>query len=79
LTELPEKFIELVKLLNKTTAEEIDCDAFWDKAAYLAEQDLSLNLDELKIYLQHLDLCPGCAEQFELLKDVVKDVARTDG
>jgi hypothetical protein len=74
LTELPEKLIELVKLLNKTTDEEIDCDTFWDKAAYLAEQDFSLTLDELKKYLQHLDLCPGCAEDFRLLKDVVKDI-----
>jgi len=78
LTEQPEKMIELVKLLQNTQDEELDCDEFWERAAWLAQQDLTLNLEELRKYLHHLELCPGCAEEFALLKDVAKDLEDVD-
>lgn len=71
MTEQPEKIIALVKMLRSTAEEEIDCDEFWSKAALLAETDLTLDLPELKKYLQHLEVCPGCVEELELLKSVV--------
>jgi hypothetical protein len=73
LTEQPEKMIELLKLLKNTLDDEIDCDEFWTRAAWLTEVEVALSLDELKKYLHHLQLCPGCAEDFELLKSVVSD------
>ncbi|MBA4027374.1 MAG: hypothetical protein C0473_03940 [Cyanobacteria bacterium DS3.002] len=69
---LPEKLTELLKLLQKTNEDEIDCDAFWEIAAELSERD-TLDIDELKGYLHHLELCPGCAEEFALLKAMVND------
>ncbi len=72
MANLPEKMTELLKLLQLTNETEIDCDAFWEKAAELSEQE-TLNVDELKGYLQHLELCPGCAEQFAFLKAVVDE------
>ena len=72
MAKLPEKMTELLKLLQKTNEDEIDCDAFWEMAAGLAECE-SLDLDELKGYLHHLDLCPGCAEEFALLKTIVDE------
>jgi hypothetical protein len=70
MSELPEKMTKLLKLLQKTNDQEIDCDAFWERAAELAEHGMSLKVDDVKIYLHHLDLCPGCAEEFSLLKNI---------
>ena len=70
MAELPEKMTELLKLLKMTNTTEIDCDAFWEKAAELSERE-TLDADDLKDYLHHLQLCTGCAEQFALLKAVI--------
>lgn len=72
MAELPKKMTELLQLLRITNETEIDCDAFWEKAAELAERE-TLSSDDLKEYMHHLQLCPGCAEQFALLKTVVDE------
>ncbi|HEY9677730.1 MAG TPA: hypothetical protein V6C76_06960 [Drouetiella sp.] len=74
--EQPDKLAELIKVLKNTQETEIDCDEFWEKAAYLAETDLLQHKDELRLYLHHLELCPGCAEEFELLKKVIEEGSR---
>ncbi|MBX3135293.1 hypothetical protein KF707_03585 [Candidatus Obscuribacterales bacterium] len=73
MSESPDKTTELIRLLQNTTDQEIDCDTFWEKAAELAERDISLPIGDLKTYLHHLELCPGCAEEFALLKMVINE------
>ena len=71
-----EKLTELLKLLQNTQGDEIDCDEFGEKMAYLAELsdgELSLDQNQLKSYLHHLTMCPGCAEAFALVRQIVVD------
>lgn len=70
---LPDKMKDLLALLQNTNDNEIDCDEFWEKAAMLAEQDPSLESELVKAYLHHYELCPGCAEEFDLLKKLAAD------
>lgn len=73
MTDLPEKLNQLLKMLEITEDSEIDCDEFWDKAAWLAETEIELNAEQVKSLLHHIRLCSGCREDFELLHNVVVD------
>jgi len=73
LQKQPEKLTELLALLRKTKESEIDCDEFWEKGPSLAESTTALNADELASFLHHLEMCPGCRENFEILKSILKD------
>ncbi|MBX9770362.1 MAG: hypothetical protein K2X29_03270 [Candidatus Obscuribacterales bacterium] len=69
----PEKMTELLALLRKTKESEIDCDEFWEKGPSIAEGTATLNADVLASFLYHLEMCPGCLENFEILKSILKD------
>ena len=71
-----EKLTELLKLLQNTQGDEIDCDEFGEKMAYLAELsagELTLSQEQLKPYLHHLTMCPGCAEAFAMVRQIIGD------
>lgn len=71
MAESPEKLAELLRLIQNTEDDEIDCDVFFEKMAELAELPLPLDGAQLKQYQHHLDLCPGCAESLALLKTII--------
>jgi hypothetical protein len=64
---------ELLALLRNTKELEIDCDEFWEKGPSLAEGVAELSGDDLQRYLYHLKMCSGCLENFEILKEMLKD------
>lgn len=67
-----EKLKALLEFLKVTRDDEIDCDEFWNKSSWLAEQKVPLSLETLATYLHHLQLCPDCAEEYDLLKECLE-------
>lgn len=75
MAESPEKIAELIRLLQNTKNDEIDCDVFFEKMAELADMPLPFRDSQFKLYQHHLDLCPGCAESLALLKTIIDENA----
>jgi len=60
---------ELLRVIEATEAEELNCDEFLARVAPLleaveAETEVP---DELRPAVQHLSVCPECKEEFEAL------------
>ena len=69
----------LLQWLDRTSAEEIDCDEFLAQSARLAEglhAGHALAPDAASA-LQHLTVCPECEEEFEALRRAVQAQAET--
>ncbi len=63
-----EKLRELLKLLDVTEAEEIDCDEFLDRVVAYVENVKTEELPEARRALsQHAGVCPECREELEAL------------
>jgi hypothetical protein len=71
MTMQAENLAVLLELLHKTEEQEIDCDTFWEKAAWLAETDVNVTLLEGRAYVQHIQICSGCEEDLEVLKGAI--------
>ncbi|MDW7754498.1 MAG: hypothetical protein SCH68_04950 [Brevefilum sp.] len=61
-------------MLAKTEAHEIACDGVFKVLAEFAEmnqrgEDVSVMMP---LVAKHLDLCPDCREEYEILMDVLK-------
>lgn len=72
MSQREDKLRALIEVLKLTKEDEIDCDEFWERASWLAEQSVSLDLESLASYLHHLNLCPDCAEEFKFLNECVE-------
>lgn len=64
-----ERLHELLRLVQATEPDELDCDEFLARVAPLlevvaAEKDLPA---ELRPVAQHLSVCPECKEEFDAL------------
>ncbi len=63
-----EKLRELLKLLDATEAEEIDCGEFLDRvAAYVDNVNAEELPQALQTVSQHASVCPECREELEAL------------
>ncbi len=71
---------KLLQWLERTSAEEIDCDQFLARAAGLAEllRDAGRLPADAAPALQHLTVCPECEEEFEALRRAVQAEAGDD-
>ena len=60
---------ELARLVEATAPEEIDCTQLLDHvAAYLEASSAGADLPpELDAVRQHLEVCPGCRDEFDAL------------
>ena len=66
---------KLLQWLERTSAEEIDCDEFLARSARLAEALRAGDTlpRDAAAALQHLTVCPECEEEFEALRRAVQD------
>ena len=64
----------LLRLLDLTEAQEIDCDEFLDRVAEFAERaELSpATSPEDARLIRHLKICPECTEEFDALCAVLR-------
>ncbi len=70
-----EQMKELLRLVSATRSEEFDCDQFLSNVGAFLEctgkrGDLPPELEAVR---QHLEVCPACQEEFELLVQAFKD------
>lgn len=64
-----EMFEKLLQSIAATEPEEIDCDEWLTRVGRLIDiiqQDATVSAD-LAPVLQHIDVCPECREEFQLL------------
>ena len=69
----PDQMADLLNMLAKTEAHEIACDDVFKVLAEFAEmnqrgEDVSVLMP---LVFKHLDLCPDCREEYEILVDVL--------
>ncbi len=64
-----ERLRELLRILQATQPEELDCEQFLHRAAALLEavQADEILPDALRPVAQHLSVCPECKEEFDAL------------
>ena len=70
-----EILIKLLRLIDRTEAQEIDCEEFLHRSAGLVEalvesKAMPSGWSEL---VQHLGVCPECEEEFETLRRIIED------
>jgi hypothetical protein len=67
-----EQLLELLKAVLSTEPEEIDCEEFLSRvAAYLETLERgTAPSPELRLVSQHLNVCPGCREEFQALLEL---------
>ena len=70
-----DELVALLRLVNITNAEEIDCDEFLSRVSRYVEDmmnspDAPQGHDQL---LHHLKVCPECLEEFEAFCAAVRD------
>ena len=70
----PDPMAGLLNMLAKTEAHEIACDDVFKILAEFAEmnqrgEDVAVMMPLVK---KHLELCPDCREEYEILMDVLK-------
>jgi len=70
----PDQMAGLLNMLAKTEADEIACDGLFKVLAEFAEmnqrgEDVNVLMP---LVAKHLDLCPDCREEYEILMDVLK-------
>ena len=68
---------QLLRLVDLTSAQEIDCDEFLERVAVYLER---LGPDGQppagsEDVVQHLRVCPECLEEFEVLYQALRDQA----
>lgn len=77
----PNELRELLRLLDLTRAEEIDCEQFLHRSAAYVERVLAAGapppgFDDVAL---HLRICPECAEEFDVLYDALRALREDDG
>ena len=65
---------ELLRLVDRTAAREIDCEEFLHRSAALVEatadaEQLPPGWPDL---IQHLSICPECEEEFQALRRAIR-------
>jgi hypothetical protein len=64
-----------LRLLEEEEKEEITCDELYDKLDEYVEREVGVH-DAARIMpliREHLDVCPGCCEEYEALLHVVEE------
>jgi len=72
--ETEQELLDLLAAIADTRDVEIDCDAFLDRVAPLAEQlrqEVALS-DAFYAEAHHLRICSGCREEFDALLAVLR-------
>jgi len=73
--ELPnEAVLGFLRLLEETHKEELSCDEIYEKLDEYVEREVDKK-DAAKLMpliREHLDTCPDCYEEFEVLLDVIE-------
>ena len=70
-----EEIRELLRLIEETRDAEIDCEQCLSLVAEFAEEKLagrSIN-EALRAVEHHLSICAECREEYEVLRQVLKD------
>lgn len=71
----PAKLARLLKSIAATRPEEIDCDEWLARVGRLVElmrQNAPVP-EDLAPVLQHIEVCPECREEFDLLLEALSD------
>ncbi len=66
-----------LRVLESAEKEEISCEELFEKLDQYVEREVDKK-DAAKlmpVIREHLDLCPGCCEEYEALLDVVEKTA----
>ena len=68
------QLVSLARLVALTRSAEIDCEELLARVAAYAEAGRKNELAaEFDVIAQHLEICPECAEEFEVLKQLLQD------
>ena len=70
----PESMTSLLNMLAMTEAHEIDCDDVFKALAEFAEMNQRGKdvAEMMPLVKKHLELCPDCREEYEILMDILK-------
>ncbi|QDV38426.1 hypothetical protein [Tautonia plasticadhaerens] len=65
----------LARALLATCPDEIDCEEWLDRVGtYLELVEAGRSIpDRLRPVAAHLQLCPGCAEEFEAMREMLRE------
>jgi hypothetical protein len=76
-----EKIRLLLGALELTKEVEVDCDECFDSMAEFAESCISGETVPQALILihNHIQICPDCAEEFNILKTAVEELATEGG
>ncbi|MEZ6196923.1 MAG: hypothetical protein R3F20_14535 [Planctomycetota bacterium] len=71
----PRLLAELLRLIDATAPEEIDCDEFLARVGTLVEARRAAGrlLESAATLWQHLMVCPECREEFETLLAILDE------
>ena len=77
--QLRARLQQLVRSVERTIPNEIDCEEVLDRiSSYLeAVQDKRIFGEELEAVRQHLSVCPECTEEFEALRAALETEPNT--
>jgi len=73
--QLPnEAVLGFLRLLEETQDEEMSCDEIYEKLDEYVEQEVNKKdaARLMPLIREHLDLCPDCCEEYEVLLDVIE-------
>lgn len=73
-----EELERLVQLVGKTEEHEIDCGECLKKVSEFAEQQLKDKpvSEALQTVEQHLAICGECREEYEMLREAIKELGQ---
>jgi predicted anti-sigma-YlaC factor YlaD len=71
-----EELEQLMRLVGKTQEHEITCEECLMKVSEFAEHELKHKpvSDVLRAVEQHLAICGECREEFEILREAIKEL-----
>ncbi|MGE5464587.1 MAG: hypothetical protein ACM3PS_14600 [Syntrophothermus sp.] len=79
--ELPrETVLGIIRVLETMPVEEISCDDLYARLDEYVEREVSKKdaAQIMPVIREHLDLCPGCCEEYEALLDVLSKSPKED-
>jgi hypothetical protein len=77
--ELPqETVLGIMRVLESMPDEEITCEDLYTRLDEYVEREVDQNdaAQIMPVIREHLDLCPGCCEEYEALLDVLSKAPR---
>ena len=73
--QLPnEAILGFLRVLEETDDEELSCDEIFNKLDEYVEREVDKKdaAHLMPLIREHLDLCPDCCEEYEVLLDVIE-------